>query len=312
MRIGSRVSRLCAAGVAVVAAVVSGCGGGGGSSLPKVAAVVNGVHITSADIVNLAKIYQQSPAGMGEKFAQVLQDTLSYRIKLTFVDQMAKEVGVSIDPHTENKAEINTQLLNPKDYQGMGFRPQDYVAAQRAGALSDQIAQKLFPNVVVTDQEVASEFQQEQSVLGSSWKENISLAVFSDQNAAAQIAQLLQRGQAFQQAAAQLGGQVNTAEINPLAPLPSQLLDAFSTLKTDQLTPVVDMGNGLWARGIVNSREDLPALTIAMVKPDLVAKLQSQKRQNLFNDWFDGRFKAAHITVSKYFGHWDPDSQAVV
>ena len=45
---------------------------------------------------------------------------------------------------------------------------------------------------------------------------------------------------------------------------------------------------------------------------DLVAKLQSLKRQNLFNDWFDGRFKAAHITVSKYFGHWDPDSQAVV
>ena len=71
------------------------------------------------------------------------------------------------------------------------------------------------------------------------------------------------------------------------------------------------MAGSSWFTVRVNQREDFAARSFEEVRPDVVALLTDQKRQSLFQDWFNRKLRAAPVRVEKYYGKWDPGTGTV-
>jgi hypothetical protein len=294
---------------AFVALLAVGCSRG---SPPKIAAVVEGAKIRSSDTEALVDAYlhrQKGPdpaeqqAQLGK--SQVTKLVLSYQIKVTFLEQLAKRQGVSTEPGSYFEAAADA--LEPAAYQALGLRPEDFARSLQAGRLSKALAERLFPNVTVSETALREEYDRRAVQLNRNWKAKVKIARFQTEDVAGKVRGRVQAGEPFDRAVSALGAErVDSVDINPItAELPSDTLDAIGALGSGQVGPATQAGSG-WISIFVEHREDLPPLSFDDVRPELTAYLADHQRATLFQEWFEKEFLNAHVAVSKHYGRWDP------
>src|SRR5581483_11360837 len=167
----------------------------------------------------------------------------------------------------------------------------------QAGRLSQAMAKKLFPDVSISDAALRAEYERRAPLLDRHWKATADLARFGAEDSATQLAGRVGAGERFADAASALGAaDVATVDVNPVvAPLPAAVLDALGTMAA----------GGAWIVARLASRQATPRLTLDELRPELTAFLVERDRQDRFQDWFQTKFAAAAIKVSRYYGKWD-------
>ncbi|HVW34473.1 MAG TPA: peptidylprolyl isomerase [Acidimicrobiia bacterium] len=300
--------RLTAAALAAVLLIAGGCSGGKGSR-PAVAAVVEGTKIPSAETEAMVDAYLHRPspqAPMGEDTPrdQVAKGVLEYQIRLTTLEHLAGTLGVTSEP--ASYFDDAAGLIAPENYSQMGERPEDFARELQAGRLSKAMAQKLFPDISVSDTAIQAEFERRAPLLDRHWKAKAELARFGAEEPAKQLQARAAAGESFTDVASGLGAaDVATVDVNPVvAPLPAPVLDALGQLAAGAVSDPIPAGGAFIVARLVH-RDDVPRLTLAELRPELTAFLVEQERQNRFQDWFQTKFAAAKVKVSSYYGKWD-------
>jgi hypothetical protein len=150
--------------VAIVVTFGAGCSDGG---KPKVAAVVEGTKVSSAETETIVDAYlkRQQVAATGEDVPrdQIAKWVLEYQIRLTLVEHLASTMGVAGEPESYYGAAAD--LIQPDKYGRIGQRREDFARELRAGKLSEAMAEQLFPNISISDTAVAAEYQRRAPLL---------------------------------------------------------------------------------------------------------------------------------------------------
>ena len=68
---------------------------------------------------------------------------------------------------------------------------------------------------------------------------------------------------------------------------------------------------GAWILARLESRQDVPRLTLDELRPELTGFLAERERQDRFQEWFQTKFAAAAVKVSSYYGKWDAQHTTV-
>lgn len=302
--------RLAAAALLVAMGGVA-CAGGGS---PTDAATVEGKPIPAAEIRRLTDSYLQSQAGkdLANDSGRhgVEQLVLGFRIKQLYLEHLAASMGVEAE--SDPRAQAMTVLADEDAYKQAGFRAEDFTSSQRAGQLSHAIAERVFPEVSITEGDLRQAFEERSLTLGPSWKLGGELAILPSADAARALrTRVLQGGEPFDAAATALHAAASTqVEITPLSPLPKTIIDAVSGLQQGQISDPIQSGDQ-WACLKVDHRLDTPQVSFEQVKDDLTRFLGDQKRQQLFSDWFDKKLKTAQVRIDREFGRWDPTTATV-
>lgn len=297
--------------VLLLAATVGGACSDRGA--PKIAATVDGRPIAAAEIRRLTDRYLQSQPGKdlakehGRR--EVEQLVLGFQIKQAYLEQVAASMGVEAEPDPD--AEALTVLADTDAYRQAGYHADDFTAAQRAGRLSHAIAERVFPEVSLTEGDVRQAFDERAPTFGASWKLGGEMAILPSADAARALRTRVQSGEAFDTAATALQAAAATqVEITPLSPVPKTIIDAVSGLRPGQISDPIQSGDR-WACFKVDHRQDTPRVTYEQVKDDLTRFLGDQRRQQLFSDWFDKKLTTAQVRVDGHFGRWDPTTGSV-
>jgi len=307
-----RIAKVAATGLAwAVGFLAAGCSGGG--KAPAVAATVGPAKIQSAAINSAAREYLRSQAGkdlehqMGR--AEVARLVLGFRIKNILLAQVAKDMGVTV---SADPLERGFSLMGSDDaYRQAGFSTQDLVEANRAGRLSQALAEKIFPQVPVPEDEVRKTFDEEGQAFQQAWRVGADVAIFNSADACRQLRERVLRGDSFPDTASKLGAlQTGSIEVTPISPIPQVFVDTIGRLHKGEVSEPIAAGSS-WFTVRVNQREDFATRSFEEVKPDVVALLADQKRQSLFQDWFNRKLHTAPVRVEKYYGKWDPGSGTV-
>ena len=292
----------------VVAALLGGACSSGAGSRPPVAAVVEGARIPSSETEAMvdAYLHRQSPRPMGADMPrdQIAKGVLEYQIKLTCLEHLAATLGVASEP--ASYFDSTARLIQPADTGRIGERPEDLAREVQAGRLSRAMATKLFPDVSISDAALQAEYGRRAPLLDRHWKATADLARFGAEDPARQLAARVGTGERFADAASALGAaDVATVDVNPVvAPLPAAVLDALGLLAPGAVSAPIPAG-GAWIVARLDSRQDVPRLTLAELRPELTAFLAERDRQDRFQDWFQTKFAAAAVKVSPYYGKWD-------
>jgi len=290
-----------------------GCSSGGGSR-PRVAAVVEGTRIASSETEAMVDAYlrRQSPQPMGEDTPrdQIAKGVLEYQIKLTTLEHLAATLGVSSE--TASYFDSTARLIQPEDTGRIGERPEDLARELQAGRLSQAMAKKLFPDVSISDAAVQAEYERRAPLLDRHWKATAQLARFGAEDPATQLRTRVGAGERFADVASALGAaDVGTVDVNPVvAPLPAAVLDALGKLSPGAVSEPIPAG-GAWILARLESRQDVPRLTLDELRPELTGFLAERERQDRFQEWFQTKFAAAAVKVSSYYGKWDAQHTTV-
>ena len=290
-----------------------GCSSGGGSR-PRVAAVVEGTRIASSETEAMVDAYlrRQSPQPMGEDTPrdQIAKGVLEYQIKLTTLEHLAATLGVSSEP--ASYFDSTARLIQPEDTGRIGERPEDLARELQAGRLSQAMAKKLFPDVSISDAAVQAEYERRAPLLDRHWKATAQLARFGAEDPATQLRTRVGAGERFADVASALGAaDVGTVDVNPVvAPLPAAVLDALGKLSPGAVSEPIPAG-GAWILARLESRQDVPRLTLDELRPELTGFLAERERQDRFQEWFQTKFAAAAVKVSSYYGKWDAQHTTV-
>ncbi|HMC79323.1 MAG TPA: peptidylprolyl isomerase [Acidimicrobiia bacterium] len=290
-----------------------GCSNGGGSR-PRVAAVVEGTRIASSETEAMVDAYlrRQSPQPMGEDTPrdQIAKGVLEYQIKLTSLEHLAATLGVSSEP--ASYFDSTARLIQPEDTGRIGERPEDLARELQAGRLSQAMAKKLFPDVSISDAAVQAEYERRAPLLDRHWKATAQLARFGAEDPATQLRTRVGAGERFADVASALGAaDVATVDVNPVvAPLPAAVLDALGKLPPGAVSQPIPAG-GAWIVARLESRQDVPRLTLDELRPELTKYLAERERQDRFQDWFQTKFAATAVKVSSYYGKWDAQHTTV-
>jgi len=293
--------------ITIAAGLGGACSSRAGSP-PRVAAVVEGTRILSSETEAMldAYLHRQSPQPMGEDMPrdQVAKGVLEYQIKLTCLEHLAATLGVASEP--ASYFESTARLIQPADTGRIGERPEDLARELQAGRLSQAMARKLFPDVSISDAALQAEYERRAPLLDRHWKASAELARFGAEDPARQLATRVGAGERFADAASALGAaDVATVDVNPVvAPLPAAVLDALGTLAAGAVSAPIPAG-GAWVVARLDSRQDVPRLSLDELRPELTAFLVERERHDRFQDWFQTKFTAAAVKVSSYFGKWD-------
>ena len=295
----------------VAGVLVAGCSDGG--KAPAVAATVGRAKIQSSAINSATREYLRSQAGkdlehqMGR--AEVARLVLGFRIKNILLSEVASDMGVTV---SADPLERGFSMMGSDDaYRQAGFSTQDLVEANRAGRLSQVLAQKIFPDVPVPDDEVRKTFDQEGQAFQQAWRVGADVAIFNSADACRQLREGVLRGDSFSDTASRVGAlQTGSIEVTPISPIPQVFVDAIGRLHRGEISEPIMAGSS-WFTVRVNQREDFAARSFEEVRPDVVALLADQKRQSLFQDWFNRKLRAAPVRVEKYYGKWDPGTGTV-
>lgn len=292
-----------------VLALAPACGGG----KPPVAAVVEGKPIATKEIRTLVDGYLHSKAGQDLAHdvgrGEVEKTLLGFQVKRAYLEQLAATMGVAAEP--DPTAGALSVLASDDAYKQAGFRPDDFADARRAGTLSHGVAEKVFPEVSITEGDLQQAFRERATTLGPSWKLGGELAILPSADAARTLRTRVTGGEAFAAAASALGAAATSqVEITPLSPLPQTITAAVSGLQEHQISDPIQAGDQ-WACFKVDHRADTPAVTFDQARDDLTRFLGDQKRQQLFSDWFDKKLKSAQVRVDRHFGRWDPNTATV-
>jgi parvulin-like peptidyl-prolyl isomerase len=295
----------------LAALVVAGACSGGGA--PKIAATVGGKPIAATEIRRLTDRYLQSQPG--KELAKdsgrrgVEQLVLAFQIKQAYLEQVASSMGVEAEP--DPGAEALTVLADDDAYRQAGYHADDFTSAQRAGQLSHAIAERVFPEVSLTEGDVRQAFDERAPTFGPSWKLAGEMAILPSADDARALRTRVQAGEAFDAVAAALhAAAASQVEMTPLSPVPKTIIDAVSGLQPGQISDPIPSG-GQWACFKVDHRQDTPLVTYEQVKADLTRFLGDQKRQQLFSDWFDKKLTTAQVRVDRHFGRWDPATGSI-
>lgn len=286
--------------------LAAGCSSGGGR--PEVAAVVEGVEIASADTEGLVDAYLRRQKAEQQKQELPRHGTvklvLAYQIKVTFLEHLAKEMRVSSEPKSYFDAAAD--VIEPETYEAIGLRPGDFARSLQAGQLSKAIAEKLYPNVSVSENALREEYERRAPELERSWKATTRIARFSTEEPAGKVRERVRSGEAFEAAAKELGAErVAAVEINPIvASLPPGVLDAVGAVAPGEVTEGVPAADG-WLSILVETREDVPRPTFEELREELTDVVAEQQRAALFHAWFEKKFAKAKVEVDGHYGKWN-------
>ena len=297
--------------VLLLAATVGGACSDG--EAPEVAATVEGKPIAAAEVRRLTDRYLQSQPGKeltkqsGRR--EVEQLVLGFGIKQAYLEQVAASMGVEAEP--DPNTEALTALADHDAYRQAGYHADDFTSAQRAGRLSHAIAERLFPEVSLTEGDIRQAFDDRAPTFGPSWKLGGEMAILPSADAARALRTRVQSGEAFGTVATTLDAAAATpVEVTPLSPLPKIIIDAVSGLRPGQISDPIQSGDR-WACFKVDQRQDTPRVTYEEVKDDLTRFLGDQRRQRLFSDWFAKKLSTAQVRLDGHFGRWDPTTGSV-
>jgi hypothetical protein len=300
----------------VALALLVAFGGGAawsGGGPPEVAAVVEGRSIRTEELRMLVDGYLDSRAGQdlareaGRRGVEQL--VLGLQVRRRYLEHLAASMGVEAQP--DARAEALAALAEEDAYQEAGYGAEDFASARRAGQMSHAIAEKVFPQVSITEGEVRQAFHERAAILGPSWKLAGELAILPSADAARTLRWRVHGGEPFPVVATSLGAAASAqVEITPLSPLPKAIIDAVGGLQADQISGPIQAGDR-WAALKVDRRQDTPGVTFEQLEDDLTRFLGDQRRQQLFSDWFAEKLETAQVWVERRFGRWDPATGSV-
>lgn len=310
-----------------LALTVSGCGLFGSPGVPQVAATVEGMPISSKTVQDLYTKFANTEQGKSDMDPsqqqglvvspkQIRQTALTYQIRVTFLEALAKLKGVTVQD-TQDQKDIANELSNAPSLQQGGYAASDLEIAQRAELLSKAIAQKLLPDVIVNPQEIQDAYDQRQDLVGASFRATTDIAFMDDQASADELVSRLNKKDKWADIVKDLGPkalQAQTVEVSPLSPVQKDFIDTVRGLKvggTSKPLPYQVDDGSVYIVLHVEKRTDLPKLSVADATPELTKIVQDDKRYAFFQQWFDKQYREADIRVNKYYGKWNKSFLAV-
>lgn len=319
-----------AVGALLCAAALSACGLVGGGGAPKIAADVEGTKITSAQVDLLYDVFAKTDAGaesLGGADSnpdalkvdpkQIRATSLSYQIKIAFLDFLAQREQVTI-PEDASKEDIYNGLASIGSLQTAGYRGEDLKVAARIEAISKAIAAKLLPDASVTTAELQAAYDERKEVVGKSFRATTDIAFMASQKSADALKVALDGGKDFVAATDALGEETiaaKTIDVNPITPIQADVVETVRKLDTGKTAAPIRYdveGATLFVVLHQQKRTDLPALTLTEATPELTTIVVEHKRFVVFQDWLKKQYEAANIDVDGYYGKWNPSFQAVV
>jgi len=319
---GLRTAAAAIAGAVALSLALSGCGGGGA---PEIAANVEGTEITSAEVDALYQVFANTDAGASGLQGvngvrvdpkQIRATALSYRIKIAFIEYLAKREGAVIPEDTTDDA-LYEELSQIGSLKVSGYQSTDLKVAARIEAISKAIAAKLLPEPTVSREELQQAYEERKDIVGKSFRATTGIAFMDSEASARQLKKALDAGTDFTKATDDLNGTLaaQTVDINPISPIQPELIDAVRKLDPGETSEPIryDVGDvPVYTVLYQVKRKDLPALTLEEAKPELTKIVQDHKRFLVFDDWLKKQYMTARITVDEYYGKWNPSFQAVV
>jgi hypothetical protein len=304
-------------------ALLAACSSGGDDGPPKVAATVGGTKISSTEVDRLLDQYRnaseaakdkalaaeapQAPLGDDEGRRFVLE----YIIRLTVLEDLAAAKGIGSE--AGSMLDVALESTSEADFAGTAWTRDDLKEGLEAGAVSKQLAEKLFPDVAVSDSEVTTHWEAIKDKFLAGWSATVRAAFLPTAQAGEQLRQQVAAGADFDTAAQGLAalqvGSMGTvsstsAEVSP------QLRAIIADLQTGELSAPTAAAGGFVVL-LVEQREEVPERALADVRDQVVTAVQDQKRQRLFLDWLDEQIKKADVTVDAYYGRWNRDRGTV-
>ena len=324
-RSGHRRLTLIAVLVASVAA--AGCDKGS-SKPPAVAAEVNGAKVPSADVERLTVQYISASAGSGAggtvaegpAAGQPLKPldkkvgrryVLEYLVRLTLLKQLAADNGVPSE--SEDLLDKALGVAPDSEFTHSAYTREDLRNGLMAGNVSKKLAEKLFPNVAVSDSDLEKHWDIVKDRFKAGWSSSIRAAFLPTKAAAEELRQKVTAGAPFDETATGLGaaragsmGQITsgTEEVSV------ELRNVIGTLRKGELSPPAQAADGFLVF-LCEDRRDTVEQSFAQVRPQVLTAVQDQKRQRLFADWLDAREKKAAVKVASFYGKWNKERGSV-
>jgi hypothetical protein len=310
--------------VLVASVAAAGCDKGS-SKPPTVAAEVNDVKVPSADVERLTAQYISASAGSGAvakgpAAGQPLKPldkkvgrryVLEYLIRLTLLKQLAADNGVPAD--SEDLLDKALGVAPDSEFTHSAYTREDLRNGLMAGNASKKLAEKLFPNVAVSDSDLEKHWDIVKDRFKAGWSSSIRAAFLPTKAAAEELRQKVMAGAPFDETATGLGaakagsmGQVSsgTEEVSV------ELRNVIGTLRKGELSPPAQAADG-YLVFLCEDRQDTAEQSFAQVRPQVLVAVQDQKRQRLFADWLDAREKKAAVKVASFYGKWNQERGSV-
>jgi hypothetical protein len=303
-----------------MAVVASGCGK---SKPPAVAARVDGITVPSADVERLTTQYiSASASSTGATLAEGAplkplakkvgrRYVLEYLIRLALLKQLAQDNGVTID--SDDLLDKAVGVAPDSEFAHSAYTREDLRNGLMAGNVSKKLAEKLFPNVAVSDSDVEKHWETVKDRFKAGWSSTIRAAYLPTKAAAEELRQKVTAGAPFDETANGLGavkagsmGRVSsgTEELSP------ELRNVIGTLHKGELSLPAQAADGFLVF-LCEDRADTREQSLTEVRPQVLAAAQDQKRQRLFADWLDQREKKAAVKVASFYGKWNAERGAV-
>jgi hypothetical protein len=295
----------------------------GKSKPPAVAAQVNGRAVQSTDVERLTTQYLSASQGTtGQTLAEGAplkalprkvgrRYVLEYLIRLTLLKQYAQDNGVPVDSNALLDRALG--VAPDSEFAHSAYTREDLRNGLMAGTLSKKLAEKLFPSVAVSDNDIEKHWETVEARFKAGWSSTIRAAFLPSKAAAEDLRQKVMAGAPFDETANSLGaakagsmGQVNSGSEE----LSVELRNLIGTLHKGELSPPAQAADG-YLVFLCEDRQDTPERTLADVRPQVLAAVQDQKRQRLFADWLDEREKKAAVKVASFYGKWNAERGSV-
>lgn len=306
------------AAIVAVALLAASCGGEEESGPPQVAAVVDGREISAVEVNVLTDRYLAAPATSGQTGSTIpplerpvaLRFVLNYLIRLTMLEIIAGEfdLEVEIDPELE----LALEAVAPEDFAQSNLTADDLRVAERAGDISRRVALALFPEVAIAEDEVRRIFEQESYRYESGWSATVHTAFFGSLASAEQLQSAAREGASFLETAQTLGAleSGSMGVVTSTSPLPPEILEAIGSLDAGEVSETIQASIG-WLLFFVETREEIGETPYEVARLEILAVLQDQERQRLFDDWFHQRVTQADVEVHESYGRWNAQSGTV-
>ena len=317
--------RLALIAVLVTSVAAAGCDKGS-SEPPAVAAEVNDAKVPSADVERLTTQYITASASSRGSIAKGpaagkpltpldkkvgRRYVLEYLIRLTLLKQLATDNGVAAD--SQDLLEKALGVAPDSEFTRSAYTRDDLRNGLIAGNVSKKLAEKLFPNVAVSDSDVEKHWDIVKDRFKAGWSSSIRAAFLPSKAAVEELRQKVLAGAPFDETANSLGaakagsmGQVTSGTEE----LSLDLRNVIGTLRKGEVSPPAQAADG-YLVFLCEDRQDTPERSFEQVRPEVLAAVQDQKRQRLFADWLDAREKKAAVKVASFYGKWNNERGSV-
>ena len=292
----------------------------GRSGPPKVAARVGGTVVPSTEVERLTRQWLRSTTRVENDAAvrssisrkEAGRNALTYLIRLTELEHLARELAVTVDTPTEDVEQAAAQTP-ADDLAASGWSRPDFLQTYRAARLSRAIGTKVFADIPISDVELRQDYDRQPGGTSPPWDARVAIAYFDADGPARQVADKIRNGTPLVVAAHALGAREATTleHVTPTTPLPAPLLKAAGDGPIGQVSAPVETGGG-FVVFVVEARSQIPTPSFDEAKADLRARRIDQERQRRFMEWFDQRLAAEHIEIASYYGRWDPAHRLVI